>query len=109
MDARHPGSVNDNYVLRNSSLYTKYNRGEVPFEGAKVLGDMGYESFCPWLLTPFPGKYISTTSYLSIFNSDTLLEKAYLDYHSNKIATNYEGKNICLSCPKNGLVFFIAS
>ena len=66
VDARHPGSVNDNYVLRNSSLYAKYNRGELPFEGAKVLGDMGYESFCPWLLTPFTGKYISTTSYLSI-------------------------------------------
>ena len=88
VDARHPGSVNDNFILRNSSLYAKYNRGELPFEGAKVLGDMGYESFCPWLITPFPGKYISITSYHSILpvtHTWKKFFKANLDNHTNKI------------------------
>ena len=64
-----------------------------------------------FVLGYLPHSQVSIFQQLPIyhFTSDTLLEKAYLDYHSNKIATNYEGKNICLSCPKNGLVFFIAS
>jgi len=53
-DAANPGSFHDNYVLKNSPIYQKYERGELPFEGACVLGDSGYENFREWLITPFP-------------------------------------------------------
>ena len=54
-DAANPGSFHDNYVLKNSPIYQKYERGELPFEGACVLGDSGYENCREWLITPFPG------------------------------------------------------
>ena len=49
--ARWPESVHDARILRESTLFTGFERGTVP-AGCHLLGDSGYPSK-KWLLTPY--------------------------------------------------------
>ena len=55
-DANAPGRCHDSRVLKNSSLWQCMEVDKnLPFEGACLLGDLGYPNL-EWLLTPFPGE-----------------------------------------------------
>lgn len=51
VSARWPGSVHDSRVLRNSTLYQRFEEGWRPIPNAILLGDSGYP-LKEWLITP---------------------------------------------------------
>ena len=54
-DANAPGRCHDSRVLKKSPLWQCMEVDKnLPFEGAVLLGDLGYPNR-EWLLTPFPG------------------------------------------------------
>ena len=51
VSARWPGSVNDARVLRNSTLFERFQNGWKPFPNAVILGDSAYP-LKDWLIPP---------------------------------------------------------
>lgn len=47
--ARWPGATHDSFVLRNSNIFDRFDRGE--FGDSVLLGDSGYP-LKSWLMTP---------------------------------------------------------
>lgn len=50
MDARWPGSCHDSYILRNSTVFEKFESGTMG--NTLILGDSGY-ALSRWLMVPF--------------------------------------------------------
>jgi hypothetical protein len=49
-----PGSYHDSAVFKSSQLWYIMTNGEfIPFRGAVMLADSAYETFHPWMCTPF--------------------------------------------------------
>jgi len=55
INTNYGGRCHDSHVLRQSSLWDKFeNQGSRPFPGAVLLGDSAYP-LTDWLLTPYSG------------------------------------------------------
>lgn len=54
LSANHGGRCHDSRVLKTTKLWTKFERGDLPFPGAVLLGDSGYP-LRSWLMTPILG------------------------------------------------------
>ena len=78
-DANAPGRCHDSRVLKKSSLWQCMEVDKnLPFEGAVLLGDLGYPNR-EWLLTPFPGDPVGTKSLYNKAHRRTrnLVERAF--------------------------------
>ena len=54
LEASASGSRHDNAVFQGSKLYEQLKNGNLPFEGAKIVGDAAYTSDLPFMAIPFP-------------------------------------------------------
>jgi hypothetical protein len=54
LTSNSPGSYHDSAVFKTSQLWDIMSNGDfLPFPGALILADSAYETFHPWMCTPF--------------------------------------------------------
>jgi len=78
LNANNGGRRHDSKVLRTSSLWNKFERGDLPYPGAVLLGDSAYP-LRPWLMTPILGGEDQTSQRFNLAHAKTrnLIERTF--------------------------------